>query len=86
MRRYQLTSFRDLLIARAAIHRGSAVRVIKVVIDTGASRTVLSWAILEGLGYDPGGVKERVRLITASGFEMAPQIIIDRLHCLGQEG
>lgn len=55
------------------------------MVDTGASKTVLSWAILEGLGYDPAGVKERVRLVTASGFELAPQIILDRFHCLGQE-
>ena len=85
MRRYQLTSLRGLAIARAAARRGDAVRVIKLVVDTGASKTVLSWAILEGLGYNPASVKKRVRLVTASGFEMAPQVTLDRFHSLGQE-
>ncbi len=85
MRRYRLTSYRGLAVVRAAAHHGDTVRVIKLVVDTGASKTVLSWTILEGLGYDPAGVKERVRLVTASGFELAPQVTLDRFHCLGQE-
>ena len=85
MRRYRLASYRGLVVVRAAAFRGDKVSISKLVVDTGASRTVLSWAILEGLGYDPAGVKERVRLVTASGFAMAPQVTLDRFHCLGQE-
>ena len=84
-RRYQLTSVRGVLMVRAAVHHGDVVRVIKLVVDTGASKTVLSWSIMEGLGYDPASVKKRVRLVTASGFELAPQVSLDRFHCLGQE-
>lgn len=70
---------------RAAVFRGDKVSVSKLVVDTGASKTVLSWSIMQGLGYDPASVKKRVRLVTASGFELAPQVSVDRFHCLGQE-
>ena len=79
-RRYQLSSVRGVLMVRAAVHHGDVVRVIKLVVDTGASKTVLSWSIMEGLGYDPASVKKRVRLVTASGFELAPQVSLDRFH------
>jgi len=45
----------------------------------------MMWSIMQGLGYDPASVKKRVRLVTASGFELAPQVSLDRFHCLGQE-
>jgi hypothetical protein len=38
--------------------------VSKLIVDTGAAMTVLSWVILEGLGYDPGGTKDERELIT----------------------
>jgi len=49
------------------------------------ARNFMMWSIMEGLGYDPASVKKRVRLVTASGFELAPQVSLDRFHCLGQE-
>lgn len=70
---------------RAAVRRAADVRVVKLIVDTGAAMTMLSWEILEGLGYDPAGTKERVRLVTVSGFERAPPITVESFHCLGEE-
>ena len=38
MHRYRLTSVRGVLMVRAAVHHGDVVRVIKLVVDTGASK------------------------------------------------
>jgi len=85
MRRYSLTFVRNLALVRAAVRRAEDVRVAKLIVDTGAAMTMLSWEILEGLGYDPAGTKERVRLVTVSGFELAPRITVESFHCLGEE-
>jgi predicted aspartyl protease len=85
MPRYSLTFTRNLALVRAAVCRAQAVRVVKLIVDTGAAMTMLSWEILEGIGYAPAGTKERVRLVTVSGVELAPRITVERFHCLGAE-
>jgi len=85
MRRYSLGFVRGLPLVRAAVRHGEDVRIVKLIVDTGAAMTMLSWEILEGLGYDPAGTKERVRLVTVSGFERVPRISVESSHCLGKE-
>ncbi len=59
---------------------GSQVVHVPVVLDTGATRTILAADILADLGYDPGcpGLP-RVRMITGSGIEYAPCITVRSL-------
>ena len=85
MPRYAVAFFRNLALVRAAVRRAQDVRVVKLIVDTGAAMTVLSWEILEGLGYDPAGTRQRVRLVTVSGFALAPRITVESFHCLGKE-
>ena len=61
------------------------MRVVKLIVDTGAAMTMLSWEILEGLGYNPAGTRERVRLVTVSGVEFVPRITVESFYCLGEE-
>jgi hypothetical protein len=37
---------------RAAVRRAEDVRVVKLIVDTGAAMTMLSWEILEGFAYE----------------------------------
>ncbi len=83
--RYALTFTRNLALGRAAVCRAQAVRVVKLIVDTGAAMTMLSWEILEGVGYDHAGTKERGRLVTVSGVELAPRITVERSYCLGAD-
>ena len=85
MRRYSLSFIRNLALVRASVRRGEDVRVVKLTVDTGAAMTMLSWEILEGLGYNPAGTRERVRLVTVSGVEFVPRITVESFYCLGEE-
>jgi len=65
---------------------GSWVIYLPVVLDTGATRTILPADILADLGYDPGcpGLS-RVRMITGSGIEYAPCITVKSLIVGGEQ-
>ena len=60
----------DLLLEAAD---GRSSLVIPVVLDTGASLTILATDIMARLGYDPANPElERQRIVTGSGIEYAP--------------
>ncbi len=64
----------------------SWVFYIPVVLDTGATTTILPADILSNLGYDPGhpGL-QRTRIITGSGIEYSPAIIVKGLIVGGEQ-
>ena len=62
---------------------GSAV--VRLALDTGASRTLVNVAFLVNIGYDPSLEPERVQLTTGSGVEFAPLVKLRRAAALGQE-
>jgi predicted aspartyl protease len=61
---------------------GGTKRRIKTALDTGATYTMIPREIAEALGYQPEISKERSTLITASGVETAPVIIIKKVKFL----
>jgi len=56
----------------------------RMVLDTGASRTILTWEIAQACGYDPSDAKSRIEITTASGFETCPEIVLSEFHFLGR--
>lgn len=64
----------------------SWVIYLPVVLDTGATTTILPADILSDLGYDPGhpGLS-RIRMITGSGIEYAPCVVIKSLIVGGEK-
>ncbi|HXV49171.1 MAG TPA: retropepsin-like aspartic protease [Candidatus Binatia bacterium] len=72
----------DLLL-EAADDRSSLV--IPVVLDTGASMTIISTDIMERLGYDPANpALNRQRMVTGSGIEYAPRTSACSATAIGQ--
>ncbi len=57
-------------------------RRILMALDTGATYTMIPWDIAEAIGYEPAYSRT---IITASGVEKAPLIVVDRLSVLGKE-
>ncbi len=73
----------DLLLESA---NGSSSLLIPVVLDTGASYTLVATDILVQLGYDPANpLLERQRIITGSGIEYAPRITVRSATAIGQK-
>ena len=56
-----------------------------MTLDTGATYTMIPWDIAEAIGYEPAYSKRKVTIITASGVEKAPLIVVDRISVLGKE-
>jgi predicted aspartyl protease len=59
--------------------------VVRLALDTGATRTVVHWDVVVLLGYDPAIASERVQMTTGSGVEFVPRIVLERMEALGQE-
>ena len=60
--------------------------LIPVVLDTGASITIVAVDIMARLGYDPGNPKlDRQRIITGSGVEYAPCTTVRSATAIGQK-
>ena len=73
----------DLLLEAAD---GRSSLVIPVVLDTGASLTILATDIMARLGYDPANPElERQRIITGSGIEYAPRTTVLSATAIGQK-
>jgi clan AA aspartic protease (TIGR02281 family) len=54
-----------------------------MVLDTGASMTIIPWDVAEALGYDPSRSPQRSRFMTGSGMEAAPLLTVHAIEVLG---
>ena len=57
-------------------------RRVKMVLDTGATYTMIPWYIAEELGYNPTESKDFISMTTASGTIEAPLITLDYVSIL----
>jgi len=65
--------------------KGAIIARQKMVLDTGATYTLIPWDIAETLGYDPAYSKQKVNITTASGTEKVPLISVSHISVLGKE-
>jgi len=73
----------DLLLEAAD---GTSSLVIPVVLDTGASLTIVATDIMAQLGYDPANPSlDRQRIVTGSGIEYAPRTAVRSATAIGQK-
>jgi predicted aspartyl protease len=75
-----------LVIVRAELEGPTGNGVLRLALDTGATGTVVSAAMLVAVGYDPALAPVRLQVTTGSGIEFAPRItLMSRIISLGQE-
>jgi predicted aspartyl protease len=72
-----------LVIVRGELGGISAGAKVRLALDTGATRTVISAAVMVAMGYEPTQSVEHVEILTASGTEMAPVIELRSIKALG---
>jgi len=85
MKRYRLDRIGQLLLTRAAVHGPDGTKVVKLLVDTGSSYTILPVEVLQSTGCDPALRREgEVRLITGNGVVIAPRVSVEWFHALGQ--
>lgn len=59
--------------------------VLQCAWDTGSTNTLISTAALGALGCDLGSAANSVQVTTASGVQLAPQVVVQRIRALGND-
>ena len=82
---YQLSRVGRLFRVKAAVG-GLSETVARplLLVDTGASFTILPAEVISGLGYDLQFAQEKVRLVGINGITVAPVVNLTWFSCLGQ--
>src|SRR4051794_13047769 len=58
--------------------------VLKLVLDTGATTSLIHLATLLSLGFHPDQSPQRIPMMTGSTIEVVPLVVLTRLSALGQ--
>ena len=71
------------LVADAVFNGPKDFHVCRMVVDTGANMTMIPPQTALAIGCDPAKAKRRVAIVTASGLEYLPVVIIPVVEALG---
>ncbi|MDI6917515.1 MAG: retropepsin-like aspartic protease [Thermoplasmatales archaeon] len=82
--RYKFDPEAPVIVLNVTLGGEDIKKKIEMAIDTGATYTMIPWDIAEVLGYKPELSKDRVPLVTASGVERVPLIILKSVSALGK--
>jgi predicted aspartyl protease len=73
-----------LVIVRADLSGPAGAAVLRLALDTGATQSVVSSAILVSVGYDPAASSDRVQVTTGSGIEFAPRVVVRAITAINR--
>lgn len=59
--------------------------VLRLLVDTGATYTMISLKAAMAIGTDPSVVTRRIPIVTVSAVEYTPLVTIPSLKCLGHD-
>ena len=74
-----------LIVVPAVLWGPSGEIAARLALDTGATRSMLSWDVLIGVGYDPSVSQDRVHVTTGSAVDFVPTVSVLKLRSLEQE-
>jgi predicted aspartyl protease len=75
---------RSLIVVRVKLWGPNGATVIRMALDTGSTSTLVNFAPLITIGYDPASSTEHTHVATGSGVDVAPQIVVERIEALQQ--
>ena len=71
-----------LIIVPARIHGRDNRETVDLVLDTGATRTIVSREVAQSLGYDPAALEEWAHITTGSGALSVPLLSVEKIEAL----
>lgn len=75
----------DLIVVPAAVTNPEGdVFVVNLVVDTGATNTVINVGVLMAMGYDPLLATDHFRILTGSGVESVSSVKLRNITTLGK--
>ena len=83
MAKFPLDLNENVILVEGLVAGPRDSRIIKMILDTGASLTTVSYQIALAIGVDPVKSKRRIEIITASATEIVPVIILPKFSLLG---
>jgi predicted aspartyl protease len=83
MKKYRLADSGTLLITKAAIAGPEGIKILSLLVDTGSSYTIIPVEALESCGCSPAKAKKHLRIVTGSGFVVAPVVQLNWFSTLG---
>jgi predicted aspartyl protease len=82
---YQVQKSGNLFFVNAAVTSTEAEpRILRLLIDTGASQTSLSNILLADLGYTWSASTPKTTMLTGNGLIQTPIVQVRSFNCLGQ--
>lgn len=72
------------ILVDAEISGPTGAANLKLVLDTGATTSLINPAILLYLGFDPDQSPQHITMVTGSAIEVVPLVVLTRLSTLGQ--
>ena len=72
------------ILVKAEVTGPDRSLAIQLILDTGATTSLLNDAALLALGYDLASVIDRVQMTTGSLVTSVPKVVLTRLTALGQ--
>ncbi|MGH2354412.1 MAG: retropepsin-like aspartic protease [Chloroflexota bacterium] len=74
-----------LIVGPTRLSGPTGSTLVRLALDTGATRSLVSWDAVLLVGNDPSTTQGRVRMTTGSGVEFVPRITVEKIEALGQE-
>lgn len=74
----------DIITLPTRVFGPTGGSVVRLLLDTGATRSMLNRESALFLGYDLESTSKLVRTITASGAVLAPQVVLLRIEVMHQ--
>ena len=57
---------------------------VRLILDTGATTSLIRSTILVAVGYDPDASNDRIQVAIGGGMHLVPRVLLNRLSALGQ--
>lgn len=83
MKKHRLADSGTLLITKAAIAGPEGIIVLSLLVDTGSSYTIIPVEVLESCGCSSAESKKHLRVVTGSGFIVAPVVQLNWFSTFG---
>lgn len=72
------------ILVEAEVTGPGRTLTLPLILDTGATTSLLKETVLIALGYDLAGVTDRAQITTGTTILSVPRVILTRLTALGQ--
>ena len=76
---------RGLIVIPTRLWGPSGDVVVRLALDTGATRTLVNWDPMVFVGYDPASAGPRIEVTTGSGVEFVPEVRVRIVQALQHE-